>query len=197
MLEPARFSSPLEMYRLVCSCLVLASSRGSEVQSQAPCVTPMCSAVRFPWKPLEFCVASLGEDMAAPSAILCRVFSSPFTFAPSLSSPALLQRKFFQSPRQRLSQTHPGRKSCSFRILVGKRNGLMLKYPPCHVDTFLPPTRRVLSEQQGTPGSSAPAARSSAIRGARSGASPLTLAVFNHTSVGSNRFSQCGKGRTR
>lgn len=190
MLETVRFLSPLEAYRLVCSYLVSASPHGNEVQSQDPGVTPMCSAVLFPWKPLESCVARLGEDTTAPSAILFSVFCSPFTFATSLSTPVLLQGNFFQSPCQRLSQIHPGRKSCSFRILVGKRNGLMLKYPPHHIDTFLPPTWRMLSEQQGTPGSSAPAARSSARRGAHSSASPLTLTMFNHTSVGSNRFSQ-------
>lgn len=95
MLEPVRFSSPLEMYRLVCCCLVLASLCHSEVQSQGPCATSTCPAVRFPWKPLEFCIARLGEDMAAPSAILYTVFSPPFTFTPSLSSPALLQWKIF------------------------------------------------------------------------------------------------------
>lgn len=120
---------------------------------------------------------------------------SQFSALPShlpLPCPLLFSHKetFFQSPSQRLSQIYQGRKSCSFRILVGKRNGLMLKYPPHHVDTFLPPTWRVLSEQQGTPGSSAPAARSSARRGAHSSALPLTLTMFNHTSVGSNRFSQ-------
>lgn len=71
ILEPASFPSPSEMYSLVLSfCLVLASSHSSEVQSQAPCVTPVCSAVQLPWKPLEFCVSRLREDMADPSAIL-------------------------------------------------------------------------------------------------------------------------------
>lgn len=149
-----------------------------------------------PGSPLNFVLQGWEKTKQLP--LLFYTQFSPFTFVPSLSSPALLQMNFFlQPPHQRLSQTHPGRKSCSFRMLVGKRNDLMLKYPPCHVDTFLPPTWCVLSEQQGTPGSSAPAAHSSAIRGARSGASTLTLAVFNHTSVGSNRFSQCVKGHTR
>lgn len=150
-----------------------------------------------PGSPLNFVLQGWKKTQQFP-LLFCSQLSS-FPSRLPLPCPLLLsyKGKFFQSPYQRLSQTHPGRKSCSFRTLVGKRNGLMLKYPPRHVDTFLPPTWRVLSEQQGTPGSSAPAARSSAIRGVRSGASPLTRAVFNHTSVGSNRFSHRGKGRAR
>lgn len=165
--------------------------------SQGPCVTLMCSAVQFPWKPLAFfpCKA----ERTHSHSLCCSAQFSPLSSHLPLPCPLLLSydRNFSQSLCQRLTQTQPGRKSCSFKTLVGKRNGLMLKYPPCHVDTFLPPTWRVLSEQQGTPGSSAPAAHSSAIRRAHSGSLPLTLAVFNHTSVGSNRFSQCGKGHAR
>jgi len=196
MLEPAGLPSPLETYMLVRSRLLLASSHGNDVQSQGPCVNPMCSAAS-PGSRLNFVLQGWEKTCQLP-LLSCTQFSSLPSHLPlPCPLPLSCKRKFFQSPHQRLRQTHSGRKSCSFGILVGKRNGLMLKYPPHHVDTFLPPTWRVLSEQQGTPGSSAPAARSSAIRGVRSGASPLTLAVFNHTSVGSNRFSQRGKGCTR
>lgn len=92
MLDPIRFPPLLATYRLVCSHLVLGSSSGSGVQSQAPCVT---FAVRFPWKPIVFCVARLGEDRAASSATSYRVFSSPFTFTPFLTSPTFLQEKVF------------------------------------------------------------------------------------------------------
>lgn len=39
-------------------------------------------------------------------------------------------------------------KSCGSRNLVGKRNGLMLKCPACRVDTFLPPTWRVVASSR-------------------------------------------------
>lgn len=79
---------------VVYSSLVSASSHGSKVET--PCVTPMFSAVWFPWKHLEFCVARLGEDTEAALAILysflhCLTLLFPFTSA--LFPPAFLQRK--------------------------------------------------------------------------------------------------------
>lgn len=96
VLEPANKVSPLETYMVVYSYLVSASSHGSKVQT--PFVTPMFSALWFPWKPLESRVARLGEDTAAAFAILysflhCLIFLFPFTTPPL--PPAFLQRKVF------------------------------------------------------------------------------------------------------
>lgn len=165
-------------------------------------VSPPCALLfGSPGSPLNFVWQGWEKTQQLP-LLFCTLFSPvPHILLHSHYFPVLSRFSTKESlsslpVRGSARHTYAG-KAAVFRILVGKRNGLMLKYPPCHVDTFLPPTWCMLSEQQGTPGSSAPAARSSAIRGARSSASPLTLAVFNHTSVGSNRLSQHGKGCTR